>query len=322
MLIHKMSKWTLILVYMLIFVGGLVRASGAGLGCPDWPKCYDRWIPPVSESQLPVDYQEKYHHKGYQDEPFNPVKTWTEYLNRLFGVTVGLFVTGVWILGFVQMRKDRFFVFLSTCLLLLTGFQGWLGGLVVGSALHPLMITLHMVMAIFIVMVGIVLVQRSSDSRVTEKLPRSFLRMVWIVLGLFALQIVMGTQVRELVDLYLSAPVEVMMPDWVLHLPMPFKLHRTFSIVLFVSVLWLFMKYTHLNNTQVTRLFGSMATIVVMVAIEILMGIGLAYGELPPYLQPFHLVISILIFGTLFQMIIHHSIPGYFSTSRLSQNRK
>ena len=38
-LFFKSALISTILSYLLIFVGGLVRVSGSGLGCPDWPKC-------------------------------------------------------------------------------------------------------------------------------------------------------------------------------------------------------------------------------------------------------------------------------------------
>ena len=72
------------LTYLLIFIGGMVRVSGAGMGCPDWPKCFDRWIPPTNISQLP---------DHIDPAKFNIVLAWIEYSNRLFGALVGLTIT-------------------------------------------------------------------------------------------------------------------------------------------------------------------------------------------------------------------------------------
>ena len=68
------------------------------MGCPDWPKCFGRWIPPTSLSQLP-DY--------IDPEKFNLVLAWVEYLNRLFGALVGLIILITFILGYIHFKKSK-----------------------------------------------------------------------------------------------------------------------------------------------------------------------------------------------------------------------
>ena len=79
---RRLGMLTICAVYFVILVGGIVRASGAGMGCPDWPTCFGQWVPPTSEIQLPANYHEIYAQRGYENTQFNPVKTWTEYTNR------------------------------------------------------------------------------------------------------------------------------------------------------------------------------------------------------------------------------------------------
>ncbi len=153
---------TIAAVYFLIFVGGLVRASGSGMGCPDWPKCFGRWVPPTSESQLPADYQERWAEHGYGEARFNVWRTWTEYGNRMIGVVIGFLILATLLLSLRFRREDPALVWWCAAALVLVGFNGWLGSVVVSTNLEPWIITAHMLAALAVVAALLLALEREA----------------------------------------------------------------------------------------------------------------------------------------------------------------
>ena len=121
---NNLTKISLGLLYLLILAGGVVRCTGSGMGCPDWPKCFGQWVPPVEKSELPSNYKEIFKVQGKEIADFNAFKTWTEYFNRLIGVIIGFCVLAVFITSFSYAKDHKEIPIVSFFTLIILGFQG------------------------------------------------------------------------------------------------------------------------------------------------------------------------------------------------------
>ena len=290
---------TLAAVYFLILVGSIVRASGAGMGCPDWPKCFGQWIPPTNVSQLPPDYQKIYAARGYADTQFNVVKTWTEYINRLVGMTVGLLVFGTLLLSFSYWKKDKLTVGLCAAAFFLTGFAGWLGKYVVDNNLLPITVTLHMATALLIVTTLIWALTRAQRDRFAslDESALSRIRLfLMICLALSLIQIFMGTQVRQTVDTIAATYGEEARSIWAKQLGTIFYIHRSFSILVLLANGVLAYQVWRLARTS-TGMVRAVTADVAIIVLEIITGASLYYLGFPAFLQPVHLLLATLMFG-------------------------
>lgn len=306
---------TVLTIYVLILVGGIVRATGSGMGCPDWPTCFGQWIPPTSESQLPAGYQEIYADRGYAETTFNVRKTWTEYLNRLLGVFTG-FLIFLTLLAALPYRKHDNKVFLMAFSgFVLVGFQGWLGSRVVASNLHTGMITLHMLVAQIIVAILIYTLVRSQfgssvtgaksvkQQRTGLELPQG-LRWLLIVAMIASLaQILLGSQVREAIDLIARQSNFENRHLWIENLPLIFSVHRiTAYPTVAISILFTVMIFREAGLAKRYRTYS--AILALLVVGTLVLGLSLDQMHVPIYAQPLHLWFASMIFGAQFYMFV------------------
>jgi cytochrome c oxidase assembly protein subunit 15 len=300
---RRLGTLTIFAVYFVILVGGIVRASGAGMGCPDWPTCFGQWVPPTEEAQLPANYHQIYAERGYENTQFNPVKTWTEYTNRLVGVIIGFLILLTAWSSRIYRKTDKTIFYLAVSVFLLVGFQGWLGSSVVASNLKPLMITLHMLLALFIVALLIYTITRSQRDVLAQldirALPAKVKTVLFIAMIMTLLQVAMGTQVREAVDFIAHDHSYIERQYWRDDFPVIFYIHRSFSSLILFTNLWLAWKIIRSvdKNSLLRRIGFSLAGLVIM---AILAGISLDRLGVPPVAQPIHLLMANLIFGAQF----------------------
>lgn len=304
---RRIGTITIFAVYFLILVGGIVRASGAGMGCPDWPTCFGKLIPPTDVSQLPPDYKTIYAERGYQNTDFNPVKTWTEYLNRLTGASIGILILLTAWSSRIYLKSDKTVFYLCLAVVFIVGFQAWLGSVVVASNLKPLMITLHMLLALFIVALLIYVIARSQreffQSLDTQSLPHVFKGVLTTALVMTLIQVAMGTQIREAVDLIANEHAYIDRQYWRDDLPIIFYVHRSFSSIILFTNLWLAWKL--FRSPAQNRLLHTLGiALTAMVVTAILAGVSLDRLGFPAAAQPIHLLMANLIFGTQFFIYI------------------
>lgn len=333
---RRISLITVIAVYFLILVGGVVRSTGSGMGCPDWPKCFGSVIPPTSVEQLPSNYQEIYLEKrisknerfvntlsslGFNDlaskiendksilieEEFNVTKTWIEYINRLIGVVIGfLILLTVW-KSFPIWKIDRIIPLVSVSSLILVLFQGWIGSLVVSTNLLSWMITFHMLLALLLVCLLIyayhrsyLLVGRSQDlSLIPDKV--RFILILSILLMI--VQVVLGTQVREMIDEISFSLGYMLRDEWIGRIGFDFLIHRSFSLLI-LGVLVLFVYWIFRFSARKSRVNIWSQILILFVILEIGSGVGMAYFGVPAFLQPIHLLFGSLIIGVQYFILL------------------
>ena len=294
---QRTALWTLAITFFLIFVGGLVRAAGAGLGCPDWPRCFGLWIPPIRAESLPPPYD---------PAEFNVIKTWLEYVNRLVGVAVGLFIIATFIGACRFGRSDRSVFGGATAALVLVLYQGWLGGQVVQSGLEGWMISLHMVIALLILNVLLFTVYRSQRDRLRAAVPGAIRRKaLYIISGLLLIsfiQIVLGSQIREALAHISDTYPHLARGEWLGEVGALDMIHRSYSWLVLAGAIWFYRAVGPLDHAHAVRDLARLNNSVIIV--QILLGAGLAYLGLPPVLQIFHLLLAALMISVQFLALL------------------
>ena len=314
----------LVFIYLIFVAGSLVRITGSGMGCPDWPKCFGQWVPPTDRSELPEDYKETYSEiRGKKidkftsflesmgasetaeklrndpgllvEQDFNWKKTWTEYANRLVGFVAGnmMLVAFIWMLIWYRKRK---LLLIAGINLVLMAIQAWFGSIVVASNLVPWTITVHMFFGLLIVGLQIYVLRLISPSQ-QKNMPHTTLMrvMIWLVFGITFYQMFLGTQVREEIDALTKLGYS--REQWLLTVGWTYYIHRSFSWLVLVVLGWMAWK------NEKSFKYSSMRWLVGLLVIELITGVLLAHVDMPGIVRTSHLIFASAMFGILMMMV-------------------
>lgn len=325
---------SIILLFVLILAGGVVRSSGSGMGCPDWPKCFGRYIPPISADDLPADYKQKYvagrmkknerfAHTldvfGYTDlakhlredksilipEEFNAARTWTEYVNRLIGAASGIFLLLTAFFSFGYRDTDRLIPFLSVFNLVLIGFQAWLGSIVVSSNLVAWIITVHLLLALAILALSITTYHLARIAGRPRLRVNAITQIATIAaLVLTTMQITFGAETREKIDAVSDRLQGGYRSTWIKNAGDVFTQHRDVAVaVLVLNILLYLLIRRGFNRHSLQQQIMSFTFL--MIALQMVSGIALSYFALPPVAQATHILLASLVFGAQFYLLLN-----------------
>ena len=296
-----MVTGVLVFVILLVFVGAIVRATGAGLGCPDWPKCWGQLIPPWKVEQVDLGkinyerFEKKAERLGRDPstvtpehilENFNPVHTWTEFINRLTSLPVGFFSLGAVICSFtLPMGKSRRkMIVLSIVSMVIILINAVMGAMVVYSGLKPGIITIHLALAFLLIFILVYCRREVSDKKPFEA-GKTLSPWVWGMLALVMLEGIMGSQVREMTDVLAKSHVGEARAEWIWELEQSviYLVHRSFSwlIVLLMGLVAWKAKGLGILETRAKVMTGLVLSMMVM-------GLIMAQVGIFPWVQVIH----------------------------------
>ena len=342
----KYSWFLMGMVFLVILAGGVVRMTQSGMGCPDWPTCFGMWIPPTDANQLPADF-EKYLSQQDIDHSFNVYHTWIEYINRLLGAILGVFIFAyaIWssvkfsnrksrmkllllsnfcqsffliifaVAGFTLLFKlavvvfllsvlyslyfairntfSRSLVIVSILLLIAVAVQGWLGKMVVDGNLSVVKITIHMIGALVIAALPLINISKLKQNKIKVTPVIKYLMSGMVIVILF--QIILGTQVREEIDVISKALSYGQRELWIDRLGYIFFVHRSFSWLVLIGTLALIIK-----GRDIIEFATKCRWIAINVLCTVGLGISMAHFDIPALSQPLHLLMACILLMQLF----------------------
>ena len=263
--------------FALITLGGIVRVSESGLGCPDWPLCHGRIVPPF-----------EFH-------------TLIEYSHRLVASLVSLLIVTTAVVTWLRLRAHRSIVLPVTVALGALGMEVVLGGITVLAELPPTIVTVHLLVALSIFgLLLLTLVRSGQASPAVVDTTDPFFR--WAVAAaLFTLLVTLSG------SYLVGAGAAAVCPDWPLcsgfalpshELTWVHMAHRAVAAVGGALVLWVAWLGWHRREASPAIRRTSLAA-AGLVAAQVLAGAANPWFDFAPAAQATHLSLAAALWGSL-----------------------
>lgn len=253
--VQRLALISIVLLIVLIFAGAIVRVSGSGLGCPDWPTCWGELIPPASVDDVDFnkleDRIERYRKSAERfgrdpneitieklREEYDPVQTWIEFINRLLALPV-LLANFLLMIACLRTRNLQRLGVAAFSLVIVSALTGIV---VVASGLRAGVVTVHMALAFLQLFILTYIYWAGGGGQEARPMIKGPSRPhVMILLACVIIEWAMGSQIREVTDHLMmergvgsrASWIDEVSTTWI------YLIHRSFSWSIFIAAIWL-----------------------------------------------------------------------------------
>ena len=298
---YKNSIITVILLYILVLVGGFVRITESGDDCPDWPKCYGSWFPPLSIEDIP--------------EEFNPTEdkvygSWIEYFNRLVGVILGISMLITFYKSIYIFKYDKIIFYGSLSSLLLIIIAGWFGGQIAQNIdgeniMHQHSVSIHLYIAILTIISlsyttnrSFLLLYPDCEKKNNYSNESSYIFFAILILNL--LLVFSGSFIRDFIDddSIKQLPYFLRMERYVYETGFIKFIHPIlgFSMLGLLGILWNNIMNIS-NSSDILKMF--VKVLLILIGLQVIIGEGLRFNFIHETFRLYHLWISTVILGII-----------------------
>ncbi len=279
---------TVVLTLALVAVGALVRTSGSGLGCPDWPLCHGQLVPPLERTAI------------------------IEYSHRSLAAIVGVMIVATSAATLLSRKRDRAARWLAIAVVPLLGFQAYLGKVTVELELPPEVVAVHLSTALLLLSIlasiAAFAVLGEQRSRLYSAERAGYLRIVTVVMAIEGAVLLIGAYV-------VGSGSTFACTTWpgCAQAPIPFVdgglqqsihwLHRLSVLVGFAGVAWLRFAVDGLREPAAGLRFGANAALGLFV-LQIGIGALNIFTAFTPVVLTAHLFVAAAIWVTLVLMLV------------------
>jgi len=304
--VQRLALASIISLILLIFAGAVVRVTGSGLGCPDWPTCWGELIPPTKVEQVNFEnldierFQRSAERFGRNPDEvteeslraeFSGTQTWIEFVNRLMAMPV-LLVTFLLMIACLRSGRLRKLGVVSFALVIVNALFGIV---VVASGLHTGVVTVHMALAFALLFVlTYILWAGGEEGAQRKRIPETRRRFLMVLLVCVMVEWAMGSQIREMTDNLMRKYGTESRAEWIHEISdsWMYLIHRSFSWSIFLGALFL--------GKQVGWKGGVPRLVLAVVAALMVMGLILSQSGIHAVVQVLHVGLAGILVSAVF----------------------